>query len=120
MNIFKLRQLLVALLSLALNFTPSISLAQDQNELSLEQAISRALTDDDWIIANKQIELSLSEESISAGQLPDPRMSIGLSNMPLDTFNFNQELSFESVSIRLFPAAIRWNYNSVRKRSKVK
>jgi outer membrane protein TolC len=91
MNISKSRLLLVALLLLVLNLTPGINLAQGQNELSLEQAISRALTDDDWIIANKQIELSLSEESISAGQLPDPRMSIGLSNMPLDTFNFNQE-----------------------------
>ena len=91
MNISKLRLFLVALLPLFFNFAPGISLAQGQSKLSLEQAISSAVIDDDWIIANKQIELSLSEQSISAGQLPDPRMSIGLSNMPLDTFNFNQE-----------------------------
>lgn len=91
MNISKLRLVLFALLSLVLNFTPSISWAQDQIELSLERAVSQAVADDDWLFANEQIELSLSEESISAGQLADPRMSIGLSNMPLDTFNFNQE-----------------------------
>jgi outer membrane protein TolC len=89
MNISKSRLFLAAYLSLFLNLGPSISWAQ--NELSLEQAVSRAMTDDDWLIANELIELSLSQESISAGQLPDPRMSVGLSNMPLNTFNFNQE-----------------------------
>ena len=89
MNISKSRLFLAAYLSIFLNLGPSISWAQ--NELSLEQAVSRAVTDDDWIIANELIELSLSQESISAGQLPDPRMSIGLSNMPLDTFNLSQE-----------------------------
>jgi hypothetical protein len=89
MNISKSRLFLAAYLSIFLNLGPSISWAQ--NELSLEQAVSRAVTDDDWIIANELIELSLSQESISAGQLPDPRMSIGLSNIPVDTFNFNQE-----------------------------
>lgn len=91
MNISKLRLCLIAPLSLVLNLMPSISWAQDQVELSLERAVARAVADDDWLVANEQIELSLSEESISAGQLPDPRMSLGLSNMPLDTFNFNQE-----------------------------
>ena len=89
MNISKSRLFLAAYLSIFLNFGPNISWAQ--NELSLEQAVSRAVTDDEWIIANELIELSLSQESISAGQLPDPRMSVGLSNMPLDTFNLNQE-----------------------------
>lgn len=89
MNISKSRLFLAAFLSIFLNFGPNISWAQ--NELSLEQAVSRAVIDDEWIIANELIELSLSQESISAGQLPDPRMSVGLSNMPLDTFNLNQE-----------------------------
>jgi len=89
MNISKSRLFLAAYLSIFLNFGPNISWAQ--NELSLEQAVSRAVIDDEWIIANELIELSLSQESISAGQLPDPRMSVGLSNMPLDTFNLNQE-----------------------------
>ena len=89
MNISKLRLFLTAYFSLFFYLEPNISWAQ--NELSLEQAVLRAVTDDDWIIANELIELSLSQESISAGQLPDPRMSIGLSNIPVDTFNFNQE-----------------------------
>lgn len=91
MNISKSRLFLATFLSLVLNVGPGISLAQDQIELSLERAVSQAVADDDWLFANEQIELSLSEESIAAGQLPDPRMSIGLLNMPLDTFNFNQE-----------------------------
>ncbi len=80
---------LLVLLSLAVFGVPAW--AQNFGELTLDRAISLAIRDDDWLVANVQTERSFSEESISAGQLPDPRMTVGLANMPLDTFRFNQE-----------------------------
>lgn len=65
--------------------------AQSQSTLTLEQAISQALLDDDWLLANEQRESSLREEAIFAGQLPDPRMTVGLVNLPVNTLDFNQE-----------------------------
>lgn len=68
-----------------------VVVAQSQDELDLSQAIDRAVLDDNWIEANLYVEQSLREEATAAGQLPDPRMTVGLSNMPLDTFRFSQE-----------------------------
>lgn len=59
--------------------------------VSLEQAIKLAIENDDWLTANEELERALLEESIAAAQLPDPRMTVGLANMPLDTFRFGQE-----------------------------
>ena len=60
-------------------------------ELSLDLAIEQAVHGDDWLIANEQSEQALREQAIAAGELPDPRMLIGLSNMPVDTFDLRQE-----------------------------
>jgi len=46
---------------------------------------------DDWLAANQDIEQAQLQQAASDGQLPDPKMSIGLANMPVDTFSFNQE-----------------------------
>ena len=68
----------------------NLAVAQDQS-LGLEEAVSRALIDDDWLSASVQRESALQQEAVLSAQLPDPKMSIGLANMPLDSFNFNQE-----------------------------
>lgn len=66
------------------------ALAQEQS-LGLDEAVNRALMDDDWLNASVQRQSALQQEAILSAQLPDPKMSIGLANMPLDSFNFNQE-----------------------------
>jgi len=50
-----------------------------------------AIQGDDWLVVSQQEENALLEQAISSGELPDPRVIVGLANMPLDTFNFNQE-----------------------------
>jgi len=65
--------------------------AQESRDLTLENAIQLAIQNDDWLIVSEQEENAFIEEATAAGELPDPRMMVGLANMPLDTFNFDQE-----------------------------
>lgn len=64
------------------------SLAQD---ISLDQAIQLAIENDPWFQGNQYKQRALDDQSISAGQLPDPKLSVGIVNLPTDTFEFNQE-----------------------------
>ena len=83
--------LLIAFAGVTLAFSTVNSWAQPNLVVTLDRAIERALIDDDWLTANTEIERSLLEEAISAAQLPDPRVSVGLANIPMDTFEFSQE-----------------------------
>lgn len=82
---------LTAFAGITLAFSTVNSWAQSNFVVTLDRAIERALIDDDWLIANTEIERSLLEEAVSAAQLPDPRVSVGLANIPMDTFDFSQE-----------------------------
>lgn len=65
--------------------------AREDLVLTLEHAVEQAVSGDDWLTANELEERALLEESVALGQLPDPRVAVGLANMPLDTFDFDQE-----------------------------
>ncbi len=59
--------------------------------LSLEEAVKAAQLNDPWLIGNKHSQDAIVAMSIVAGTLPDPKISLALANMPLDSFDFNQE-----------------------------
>jgi outer membrane protein TolC len=59
--------------------------------LTLEQAISLAVTNDIWLKSNQSREDSLKAKSIAVGSMPDPKFSIGIANLASDSFNFAQE-----------------------------
>ncbi len=61
------------------------------NNLSLEEAIGQAIANDPWLTASEYQQEALDNQSIAAGQLPDPKVSVGLANLPTDTFDFDQE-----------------------------
>jgi len=61
------------------------------DNLTLEKAIKLSLENDPWLIKNKYIEKSIKSESIKSGTYEDPKISIGLFNLPTDGFDFNQE-----------------------------
>ena len=67
------------------------SLVQAQQTLTLEQVIRQAISDDDWLRASEHREAALQEEAVFAGQLPDPRLRLGMANLPVDGFDLNQE-----------------------------
>jgi len=69
-------------------FFSNTSLSQ---EISLNQVIQLAIENDPWFQGNQYKQQALDDQSISAGQLPDPKLSVGIANLPTDTFKFNQE-----------------------------
>ena len=59
--------------------------------LSLDQAIVLAQKNDPWISGSHFREQASDARSVSARTLPDPRISLGFANLPVDTFDFGQE-----------------------------
>lgn len=66
--------------------------AQDtENTLFIEQAVTLAQEKDPWITGNRHMQDAAKSRSVAAGALPDPQVSLGLANLPTDSFSFNQE-----------------------------
>lgn len=57
----------------------------------LSQLVRQAIHQDEAIKANQYVTYSLQDKALTSAQLPDPKLSLGLANMPLDSFDFNQE-----------------------------
>jgi len=69
----------------------SAFIVQAEKVVSLEQAISLAQQYDPWLHGSKLRQKAIENRSIAAGALPDPTISIGMMNLPTDTWNFEQE-----------------------------
>ena len=91
---------------LVLPFLAILPAVADSTKLTLEDAISKAISEDEWLASSLHREAALRALSQGATALPDPKVNLGLLNMPTDSFDFNQEamtqLSF-SIS-QTFPA----------------
>ena len=74
--------------------------------LTLEQAEQMALADEPGIISQQWQMQSLSAQSIADGQLMDPKLQVGLNNLPTDTFEFDQEnmTQFKVGIVQQFPS----------------
>lgn len=98
------KKILSLLLGFNLIVTSSIALCEGM--LTLEQAEQIALIDEPGIVSQQWQAQSLSEQSIADGQLMDPKLQIGLSNMPTDTFEFDQEnmTQFKVGIVQQFPS----------------
>ncbi len=64
---------------------------QDPKELKLDEVIILAQQNDPWLQGNQFSQDSLDALSISSGTLPDPKVNVAFANLPIDTFDFNQE-----------------------------
>lgn len=85
-----------SLIITSLLISSSFSLKLDENKakndnLTLEKVIELSLLNDPWLLKNKYSQKALDYRSISAGTLPDPKISITLASLPTDTFELNQE-----------------------------
>jgi outer membrane protein TolC len=65
--------------------------AQAAEPISLQRALDVAAAQDPWIDRSSHVENALRERGTAAAALPDPVVSVGLANLPTDTFDFNQE-----------------------------
>ncbi len=78
------RILCVVLLQLALS-------AGVRAELGLSEALQLALEADPAVSASRFRAVALQEQSIADGQLPDPRLTFGVFNVPLDDLSMKKE-----------------------------
>jgi outer membrane protein TolC len=81
----------------ALVIVCSIAVVFSSAAADLEEAVLTAQRIDPWLSGSAQRESALRLQHISAGTLPDPVVSIGLANLPTDTFEFNQEQMTQAV-----------------------
>lgn len=59
--------------------------------LGLEESAAMALQRQPQLLAQQAAITALAEAAPAAGQLPDPKLRVGLLSLPVDTFNFDQE-----------------------------
>lgn len=65
--------------------------ATESIKLPLSKVVDLALLADPWIKGSEFRESSLRAEAISAGELPDPVVSVNMLNLPGDGFSLSQE-----------------------------
>ena len=63
----------------------------NSNVLSFKKAIEMAQKSDPWLTGNKHKQQAIELMSTAANTLPDPKVSIGLANLPTNGFDFAQE-----------------------------
>jgi len=107
---FNFRRSVQGLLLLGALSGGAISLAAAENlsggnRLSLASAVKAAQLNDPWLVGNKHSQSAVESMSIAAGTLPDPKMSVGLANLPTDGFDFGQEgmTQFKVGASQMFP-----------------
>ena len=62
-----------------------------QEQLTLEIAIKVAHKYDHWLVGNRHNQQAIEAMSVAAGTMDDPRVSIGMANLAVDSFDFSQE-----------------------------
>ncbi len=93
--------------------------AQDQSgTLALEDAVALAISSDPWLSGSRHREEALHSESISAANLPDPKVSLTAANFPTDSFDINQEAMTQlTVGVsQMFPRGDSLDLSSRQKR----
>lgn len=58
---------------------------------TLDEAVLQAQSQDPWVLGSFKRQESLEAQSIESGALPDPSVSVGIANLPIDSFDFAQE-----------------------------
>ena len=74
-------------------------------ELTASEAVTIAIESDPWLAGSRLTQNALTDESIAAAALPDPRMNLMAGNFPVDTFDVGQEAMTQlSVGVsQIFP-----------------
>ncbi|TWX54633.1 TolC family protein [Colwellia hornerae] len=68
-----------------------LSTMKDNGSLSFTKAVKTAQQNDPWITGNIHQQRAIELMSTAVNTLPDPKMSIGLANLPTNGFDFGQE-----------------------------
>lgn len=100
-SISKIRTLPVVLALVWAGFSTQLHATQ----YSQSEAIKTALARDPWLVGSQFRQENLESLSINAGTLPDPTVSLGVANLPVDSFEFDQEgmTQFKVGITQMFP-----------------
>jgi len=78
-------------LTLGLMLVLPIFSVNAQNVVSLEQAIALAQQNDPWLHGSQLKQQAVEHRSIASSSLPDPKVSLSMMNLPVDSWAFDQE-----------------------------
>lgn len=78
-------------LALPLLFVTLPGQSQQQQTLSLQTVIKAAQRNDPWLTGNRYRQQAIEAKAVAVGTLPDPRVSVGVANLAVDSFDFDQE-----------------------------
>lgn len=67
------------------------SVMKDTTPLSFAKAVKTAQKNDPWLSGNTHKQRAIESMSTAVNAMPDPKMSIGLANLPTNGFDFGQE-----------------------------
>jgi hypothetical protein len=59
--------------------------------LTFDKTVMLAQKLDPWLAGNRHKQNAIESMSVAVNTLPDPKVSVGLVNMPINSFGFNQE-----------------------------
>lgn len=103
-----LSECLYALVLVPVLLSTSVSVFADSALplLTLQQAEEMAVSEEPGLISQQWRAKSLMERSVADGQLMDPKLQLGLLNMPTNTFDLDQEdmTQFKISYLQQFPA----------------
>ncbi len=60
-------------------------------DFTIRDAVQNAIDHDPWLDRSRASESALRYEAKAAGQLPDPKLTLAIANLPTDSFSFSQE-----------------------------
>ena len=66
-------------------------LLQAQQTITLKQAVQLAQSNDPWLHGSKLKQTAMEHKSVASGSLPDPNVSISMANIPVDSWDLDQE-----------------------------
>jgi outer membrane protein TolC len=78
-------------------FHPAWASDPASSYLGLDEAAELAISQQPQLLAQQAAVAALSESAPAAGQLPDPKLRLGVVSLPVDTFDFTQEPMTQAV-----------------------
>ncbi|WP_418357907.1 MULTISPECIES: TolC family protein [Shewanella] len=84
-------QSILIVVMFSIGMSAAVYAAGPVQKLTLEEAVYLSQTNDPWLVSNQYQQDAIKSESIAAGTLPDPKISVGLANLSINTFDFGQE-----------------------------
>ena len=72
-------------------FSQTSQAANNERIWSFNSSVKAAQKNDPWLAGNKHQQQAVEALSHAAATMPDPKMSVGLANLPTDGFDFSQE-----------------------------